>query len=250
MAWSTSNPREPMSTSRPSDASRATSPERVSPTDADLVARVKMGEFDAFSGLMRRYNRRVFRAARSFLRDDMSAEDTAQNAWLSAYEKLGQFDPSRGAFGTWVATIAVHDAIGHLRKAATRGRTLDAQANEVQTEADAETADLQSPEKVAFRNQARAYLEAAVDALPEDLRAVLVLRDVEELSGADAAHILGVSEIAVRVRLLRARRALRAAMESALEEDVADLFGFDGARCDRIVERVARAITHSARAGT
>lgn len=204
--------------------------------DATLVARARAGDLDSFSAIMRRYNRRVFRAARSVVRSDAAAEDSAQNAWLAAFERLETWDPARGGLGTWLASIAVHDALGQHRRAASRARTLDglAQApNEHEGPRDT------LPEAEAHRAELRKVLEAAVDALPDDLRQALVLRDVEELSGAEAAQILGVTELTVRLRLFRARRALRASLDDLVEDGVAQLFGFDGERCDRIVARVS-----------
>ena len=207
--------------------------------DSELVALARGGHLVAFSALMRKYNRRVFRAARSVLANDAAAEDSAQNAWLSAFERLASWDPDRGSFGTWLGAIAVNDALGQHRRAASRARTLDA--------IEAETADTSArpvslPDGLAHRTEIRRLLESAVDALPDGLRQALVLRDVEELSGAEAAEILGVSELTVRLRLFRARRALRESLEAIVEEGVTGLYSFDGERCDRIVARVREAL--------
>ncbi len=209
------------------------------PSDATLVARAREGDLGAFSGIMRRYNRRVFRAARSVLANDAAAEDSAQNTWLAAFERLGTWDPRRGALGTWLGAIAVHDALGQLRRAASRARTLGV----VELEAErAGAGPLALPEGHAHRAELRRLLEAAVDGLPPDLRQALVLRDVEEMSGAEAAAVLGVTELTVRLRLFRARRALREALEAVVDEGVSSLFSFDGARCDRIVAAVTGAL--------
>jgi RNA polymerase sigma-70 factor (ECF subfamily) len=201
-------------------------------SDAQIVASVLEGHTDRFELLMRRYNARVFRSARAVLRNDAAAEDAAQNAWLLAFRKLSQWDASRGAFGTWVGAIALHEAIGQHRRAPRESSDGDA------PEPEADDDDPSSPEARAFRTEARRIVEAAVDALPENLRTAFVLRDVEELSGAEAAALLGVTELTVRVRLFRARRALRDSMESLVHDGVNELFHFAGERCNRIVAAV------------
>lgn len=203
--------------------------------DTELVARARQGDLVAFSALMRKHNRRVFRAARSVLTNDAAAEDSAQNAWLSAFERLASWQPERGSFGTWLGAIAVNDALGQHRRAASRGRTLEAlEADAAETSA----GPVVLPDGLAHRTEVRRLLESAVDALPDGLRQALVLRDVEELSGAEAAEVLGVSELTVRLRLFRARRALRESLETIVEEGVTGLYSFDGQRCDRIVAAV------------
>lgn len=206
-------------------------------TDAELVALAREGRLDAFAAIMRRYNRRVFRAARSVLTSDAAAEDAAQSTWLSAFERLDTWDPERGALGTWLGAIAVNDAIGQLRRSATRARAHGAVELEAESMGLTPRAE-DSPDRHAFRAELRRHLEAAVDSLSPDLRQALVLRDIDEMSGAEAAAVLGVSELTVRLRLFRARRALRESLDAIVEDGVTELFSFDGERCDRIVARV------------
>lgn len=211
----------------------------VPDTDETVVRSVLGGSTDRFEILMRRYNQRVFRTARAILRDDAEAEDAAQQAWLSAYQCLAQWD-GRARFSTWLTRIVVHASLRRLR-----GRhqgPLLSLVDDGDTDA---SSTRPSPEDETARVQARALLERAIDALPESARVVVVLRDLEELSGAETADALGLTEEAVRVRLHRARRALRASIEAALESNVGDLFPFLGDSCDRIVARVLAAIASS-----
>lgn len=204
--------------------------------DQAVVASVLAGSVERFEILMRRYNQRAFRTSRAILRDDAEAEDAAQQAWLSAYQHLAQWD-GRARFSTWLTRIVVHAALRRLR-----GRERGATLSLVEDHA-SETSPLRpSPEDEAARTQARALLERAIDALPESARVVVVLRDLEELSGAETADALGLTEEAVRVRLHRARRALRATIEDQLHANTAELFPFLGTRCDRIVARVLAGI--------
>jgi RNA polymerase sigma-70 factor (ECF subfamily) len=199
-----------------------------------MVHAVLGGDVAAFEGLMRRYNQRVFRAARAVLGDDAEAEDAAQQAWLSIYEHLPQWD-ARAAFSTWALRIVVHAAI---RRSGARGRPLPLQL--VEDAAPGPAAP--SPEDEVQRRQLRALLERAVDDLPQSLRVVLVLRDIEDLSGPETAVALGLTEEAVRVRLHRARRALRETLTAQIDATTSEVFPFLGTRCDAIVAGVLTAL--------
>lgn len=204
--------------------------------DAHVVADVLRGDRARFQALMQRHNRRVFRTTRSILRSDAEAEDAAQYAWLSAYQHLAQWD-GRARFSTWLTRIAINAAL--------RCRRTDDRIGRLALLEDV-AADMRAPspgpEGDLARVQARALIERAMDSLPEAFRVVLVLRDVEELSSAEAADTLGVTDEVVRVRLHRARRALRAQIEEEVDSGVGDIFPFDGARCDRIVALVMGAL--------
>jgi RNA polymerase sigma-70 factor (ECF subfamily) len=198
-------------------------------SDAEVVARVCRGEVAAYEILMRRYNQRVFRTARAVLHDDDAAEDTAQKAWVSAYRNLAHFE-GRSQFATWLLRITVNQASRDLRSNRSHLKLLEAQEHEPNA--------TESPEAQAARTRLREILESAIDSLPEPLRLVLVLRDLEELSGAETAEVLDVTGEAVRVRLHRARRQLRASLEEILEDRVGEAYPFLGARCNAIVTAV------------
>ncbi|MGF1465313.1 MAG: RNA polymerase sigma factor [Sandaracinaceae bacterium] len=201
--------------------------------DQAVVDHVLAGDLAAFEILMRRYNQRVYRAARAVLRDDAEAQDAAQQAWLAAYRHLGTW-ARRSAFPTWLLRIAVREA-GRRRRAPHRARLRLVESPQGE-------ANVSSPEAEAARAHLRAILEDAIDALPATLRTVLVLRDVEELSGPETAEALGLSDAAVRVRLHRARRALRERLETILTDRIGEAYPFLGERCDQIVARVLRAV--------
>ncbi len=205
----------------------------VPDTDAEVVERVLDGDVAAFEILMRRHNQRVFRAARAVLHDDAAAEDAAQKAWISVYRSMATFQ-GRARFSTWLLRIAVNQASQDLRRKRSHLEL-------VRATSEAET--LASPEAEAARTRLRQILESAIDGLPEGLRVVLVLRDVEELSGPETAQVLELSDEAVRVRLHRARRQLRASLEEILEDRVGEAYPFLGARCNAIVAAVFAAIT-------
>ncbi len=177
---------------------------------------------------MRRYNRRVFRAARSVVRDDSEAEDVVQETFVRAYRHLATFE-GRSSLATWLTRIAVHEALARVRRA----RLFDGDGGL----ASARSAQAGPEERVGSR-ELRSVLIAAIDSLPEGLRTVFVMRDVEGLSTLEACEVLDLTPEAVRVRLHRARAALRRSVDEQLGAEVRGLFGFDGARCDNTVAQV------------
>lgn len=208
-------------------------------SDETVVEEVRQGDAARFEVLMRRHNQRLFRTARAILRDDAEAEDAVQQAYVSAYTNLGQF---RGdaRFSTWLTRIAVHESLRRLRK---HGRMAGLELVEAANDGLLGAPPTQSPEDGAAGGELRALLEEAIDHLPESYRIVFVMRDVEELSTRETAECLELTEEAVRVRLHRARRALREWLYERTDTLTAEAFHFAGARCDRIVAAVLTAIS-------
>jgi RNA polymerase sigma-70 factor, ECF subfamily len=212
----------------------ATAPPPPDPPDAELISEVLAGHLDRFAVLVRRYNQRVFRTCRAVLRDDQEAEDAVQAAWLSAYRALASFRAD-ASFRTWLTRIAVNEAATRLRR---QRKLAEIPAQEMSMS----TGD--SPEKDLYTKELAHLLEREIDALPEGLRSVLVLRDLVELDTAETAECLGIEEENVRVRLHRARQTLaqRASGELA-DAAMPEVWRFDGDRCSRMLERVMVAIT-------
>lgn len=204
--------------------------------DTDLVARVLHGDKAAYEVLIRRHNQRLFRAARAIVRDDDEAEDVVQQVWLAAYQKLAGF---RGdaALTTWLTRIVVNEALGRRRRRQRGEHHLALIDEEAQAAAGA-----RSPEDEAATGELGRMLEAHIDRLPDIYREVLVLRDVEEMTTAETASCLGVSEETVRVRLHRARREMQSSLSEAVGVSMPHAFRFAGARCDRIAAGVMAAI--------
>ncbi len=200
--------------------------------DAEVVRRVLAGEPALFEVLMRRYNQRVYRAVRSVLRDERECEDAMQQAWLDAYAHLAQFQGA-AAFSTWLTRIALNEALARVRRWA-RPRAVD----ELGAEVDLMASAPHDPERRAADRELGRMVEEAIDELSEDHRRVFVLREVEGMSTADAAQALGVSEVVVKVRLHRARLALRDRLYARAGAAAPAVFTFLGPRCDRMVASV------------
>lgn len=216
--------------------------------DAAWLARLQAGDAAAFEGLMRRYNRRLYRVARSMLRDDAEAEDAVQEAYLSAYRAAGAFK-AQAAVSTWLTRIVVNECMTRLRKSGRRhnivpivAALVDGMEEGADMGQDRMQASCDAPDLALMRAQLRELLERKIDALPQDFRTVFVLRAVEDLSVEETARCLGIAPATVRTRHFRARSLLRESLAQSLDAAQQDVFGFDGERCDRIVAQVLRRV--------
>jgi RNA polymerase sigma-70 factor (ECF subfamily) len=207
---------------------------QAAPSDEALVERVRGGDLGALEALMRRHNRLLYRTARAILRDDAEAEDAVQEAYLRAYRALDGFR-GESKFSTWLVRIAANEAL--MRRRARR-RTADVVPLEAMTE-------LQSEEERGD-DMLRRLLEKRIDALPDDYRAVFMLRAVEDFSVEETAQALGIPEATVRSRFFRARGLMRESLAREMDLGMENAFGFAGERCDRTVAKVLDRI----RAGT
>jgi RNA polymerase sigma-70 factor, ECF subfamily len=203
-------------------------------TDDELVQRIKDGETWLFEIIMRRYNQRLFRVIRGVVRNDTETEEVMQEAWVRAYEHLHQFQ-GRSSFSTWLTKIAVYDAFARIRKGQ---RTSAAEEYPEHLMASTE----RTPEQRTFDSEMHSMLEAAVDSLSDEYRAVLMMRDIEGLSTTETADCLDITEENVKVRLHRARASVRKYLLKRAGAASSEAFQFLGARCDRMVERVLQRI--------
>ncbi|MDO8421465.1 MAG: RNA polymerase sigma factor [Parvibaculum sp.] len=208
--------------------------------DAQLVEALHAGAPRAFERIMRRYNQRLFRVARSILRNETEAEDAVQEAWLRAFTHMDRLQDAN-RLGGWLSRIAANEALDRLRR---RGPPLPDNADQLSERhaAPGSIPSLPTPDAEERRREARAFIEEAVDRLPENFRTVFVLRAIEELTIEETAQILAIPRDTVKTRLHRANKLLREDLKGVLEATLPDVFGFDGARCDRIVARVLGAL--------
>lgn len=212
--------------------------------DEEIVRRILEGDVLLFELLMRRHNQRIYRAIRSILRDDSETEDVMQETYVRAYEHLGQFE-GRARFSTWITRIAVNETI----KRSMMRRKLDPLELGVEKREDDAMAepqqDFPTPETDASRREMGRMLEKAILALPDGYRAVVALRDIEEMSTAETAEALSLSETNVKVRLHRAHELLRDELMAMTGAANAEVFGFRANRCDRVVQTVLAKLTGS-----
>lgn len=176
--------------------------------DDEILARLRAGDPTACDACVRAHSDAIFRLARRMLGDDREAEDIVQETFLNAWKSLDSFD-GRARLGTWLFRIAYNNALMRLRRRP-RIESLDADSsNDSEPMPERVIAWDASPEALVELKETREILDHATDTLPATLRTVFVLRDLEDRSTAETAQILGVSEQVVKVRLHRARLALR-----------------------------------------
>lgn len=177
-------------------------------SDLDLVQRVQQGDRRAFDQLVLRYQHKVLKLVMRYLRNHAEAEDIAQEAFLKAYRAIHSF---RGdsAFYTWIYRIAINTAKNALVSAKRRplDYDLDLQDPE-QNERAGRLRDEATPESLLLTDEIRQTVDAAIAALPEDLRRAVVLREYEGLSYEDISAAMDCPVGTVRSRIFRAREAI------------------------------------------
>jgi RNA polymerase sigma-70 factor, ECF subfamily len=214
--------------------------------EVTLLARTAENDVAAFETLMRRYNSRLFRVARSILKDDAAAEDAVQEAYLEAFRHSGTFR-GEAQVSTWLTRIVINQSLMRLRRLK-RDRVVvpfESDNGVSAHKADPPDKSAESPDVATLRGEVRRLLERRIDELPASFRTVFVMRDVEEMSVQETADLLGIPPATVRTRLFRARALLRQAMARDLDSATVDIFGFAGERCDRIVSSVLDRILSS-----
>ena len=207
-------------------------------SDEEVARRVVAGEPELFELLMRRHNQRLFRTVRGFVGDDAVAEEALQRAYVAAWRGLAQFG-GRAGFATWMTRIALRCA-GEIARREQRLREVALDAAGAAPDA----GEVEAVDESLSRQELAAVLERAIDALPETLRVVAVLRLVEGLSTAEVAESLELSEANVKVRLHRAREQLKEDLIEVAEREglFTRTWAFDGERCDRMVANVLGSI--------
>ena len=202
--------------------------------EADLVARAIQNDAAAVRALMRQCNRRLYRIARSVVRDDSEAEDVLQAAYGLAFTSLREFR-GESSICTWLARIVLNEALGRLRRQDTVNHI---SMQDQQGARSLSLVDKQpDPERMVAQREIQRLLERAIDHLPQEFRMVLVLRTIEGMSVEETAKLLGIRPETVKTRLHRARAILRAALEMDIEPLLTDTFPFDGERCLRLTAR-------------
>ena len=184
--------------------------------EASLVALLREGDPDAFETLVRTYMPMLLRVARRFMRSEEDARDAVQDAFVSAFRSIGRFE-SNAQLSTWLHRIVINASLMRLR-AQRRRPEEDLEAYLPRFREDGHQLQpsenwSETAETVLQRTELTGVVRAAIDQLPDTYREVLLLRDIEELSTEEAAEALGVTPNAVKIRLHRARQALRTLLD-------------------------------------
>lgn len=188
--------------------------------EAELLTALRAGREDAFETLVRAHSGRMLSVCRRILRSDEEAKDAVQEAFVSAFRGISKFEGSC-QLGTWLHRIAVNASLMRLRSKKRRPEEsiddlLPAFKEDGHARVEPRDFSPSALQMVETRETAE-FVRGCIDRLPEMYRVVLLLRDIEELDTSEAAEVLGVSEGVIKVRLHRARHALRRLLAERFE---------------------------------
>ena len=178
-------------------------------TDAELVRRSKAGDHRAYELLFGRHHRRIYSIVFGMLRNDADASDATQEAFVRAFRSLDRLEAD-GAYGGWLAQIAVNVCRDILKRPRIVSRSLDEPIADDESEYKLEIPDwTDSPERTSLNQELRDVVNRAISTLSDDHRVVITMHHLEAIDVLDIAEILGLSEGTVKSRLSRARAELR-----------------------------------------
>jgi RNA polymerase sigma-70 factor, ECF subfamily len=216
--------------------------------EACLIQRAINREEAAIRIIISQHNRRLFRVARSMVRDDGEAEDVLQEAYLRAFSTLTAFR-GESSLATWLTRIVVNEALQRLRRRVERPvdeahpQTEMAHGNVVLFPLSGNQP--MDPESIMAQREMTRLVEREIDKLPIEFRTVLIARVLEDMSIEDTAAALDLLPETVKTRLHRARCLLRTALVEQFDPKFAEVFPFDGARCERLADAVVERLKKS-----
>jgi len=200
------------------------SPPLGQPSDDELVARARARDLTAFETLVDRHDERLYRVAMRLLRNESDAQEVLQDALVSAWQNLDSF-AGRAQFGSWIYRVTVNAALMLLRTRRRRPTVSVEDMSPTALDEAVQDSHLQGgtdwskrPDEQLQSGELKQHIQAALDTLPEILRLVFVLRDVEGMSTEETADLLAISIPTVKTRLHRARLALREAITRYFEQ--------------------------------
>lgn len=212
--------------------------------DEVLLTEVLAGNLEAFAGIIRHHNQRMFRIARSVVTDDAAAMDVVQESFTAAYERLRDLkDPQ--ALGMWLARIVRNTALMRLRSNR-RYQFMDTSDLDDVLEMSMPLPPQRQPEGEVANMQLRGLLEKCIDELPDAFRMVFMLRAVEQCSTSATAEILEIEEATVKTRFHRAKRLMQQRLLACSEAAGVSVHEFAGHRCDTIVHNVMTVLRRKA----
>lgn len=205
-------------------------------SDAELVRRIQLGETNAYEGIMRRYNQRLFRIARSIVNNDAEAMDAMQEAYIKAFKQLDTLQDIKALPG-WLSRIARNEALQYLRQNQ-RAVLMAPEELEPVMELVVMTNVENQPDNELANEQLRHLLESNIDKLPDNFRSVFMLRAIEQCSVRETATILELPEATVKTRYFRANALLQQQLSIHMQDKGLGLYEFAGHRCDAVVRNV------------
>jgi RNA polymerase sigma-70 factor (ECF subfamily) len=211
----------------------------IAQDDLDLVQRALGREPEAFRAIMRKHNQKLYRIARSIVRNDSEAEDIVQEAYVTAFAHLASFR-GEATLATWLSRIAINEALGRLRRRRRAASVIASDMPEAQIIRFPLNASGDDPERTMAQRQILKLVEETTDALPDVYRTVFVARVIEGLSIEETAELLHLKPQKVKTRLHRARDLMRKQLDERIGPIMLDAFPFAGRRCERLTTAVMK----------
>lgn len=213
-------------------------PEAQELSDSNVVLRVLSGDTEFFEILIRRYNQRLFRVLRGYVRSDDDVMDTMQDTYLKAYLNLNQFRLD-SSFSTWLIRIGINEALQRIRK--NRNSLAMEEEQMAQFIVDlAVGAENYTPESETLNAELGSIITAAIDKIPAKYRVVFIMAEVEGMSQLAIGECLHISGSNVKVRLHRAKHLIKDEMLKLVKN--ASVLEFGSIKCDTMVQNVMRQI--------
>jgi RNA polymerase sigma factor (sigma-70 family) len=197
----------------------------------EVIDRIIKGEKELYEVIMRKYNQRLYRIARSIIKDESEIDDVLQETYIKAFEHLNQFE-GRSQFSTWLTRILINQANASILK---KNRRQNSIGGKLSDDIKAAAPSFEpSPDQQIINKELKQHLEDAIDHLPENMRAVYIMREVEGLSVVETSECLNISAENVKTRLHRSKAMLKDLLFAKAKGDL-ELFRFGLERCDRLV---------------
>ena len=207
-------------------------------SDEVLIQRINAGDVNAYEGIMRRYNQRLFRVTRGILDNDAEAMDAIQEAYIKAFDQLSSLEDIK-ALPAWITQIARNEALQYLRRNK-RNISMGPEQLEPVLELEAMIKTRDQPDSKLANDQLKQLLEASIDKLPSSFREVFILRAIEQYSVRETATTLEITQATVKTRYFRANSLLQQQISQHLQQSYIDLYEFAGHRCNAIVRGVLK----------
>jgi RNA polymerase sigma-70 factor (ECF subfamily) len=210
-------------------------------SDDTHVQRALARDASAFRAIMQKHNRRLYRIARTILRNDADAEDALQDAYVSAFANLASYR-GESTLATWLSRIVMNEALGRLRqkRPIVDLAALEHERSEAEIIQFSQSTLNDDPERTMAQRQILQLVEQATDNLPEAFRLVFVTRLIEGMSVGETSELLGIKPETIKTQLYRARQLVRDELEEEIGPVLMDAFPFAGRRCARTTEAVMK----------
>jgi RNA polymerase sigma-70 factor (ECF subfamily) len=200
-------------------------------TDLQIISEILDGNKEKYALLMRKYNQRLYRISKGFLKEEAEIEDVMQETYIRAFQNLVKFE-NRSQFGTWITKILINECLQRIKKINKKMLFENSEENTVTMN----ITDNQNPETNTLNKELKQVLERKIELLPEKYKIVFLMREVENMSIDETSEVLEITVANVKVRLNRAKEMLRRSLIEMYP--VKETFEFNLIRCNRIAENV------------